>query len=747
MPDNKELINWGNLQEFAEESKKYSDKKAAESTAASQAEINKVNAKAEKAQSDIDSYKTESNTKFALKTELAATNEKVSQNASDIELANERINQIIALPEGSTVSDARLEDICVKEDGTKAASPGAAVREQIAEVKGEITKTNNEVTDLKSDLGDYQNGIDRGYSFEKSIDGHSNGSVQIRTIFFLGQVINITNTCTRQLIFIFKDSDDQNIGNALRLAGGTSGELSVTQIPAYINVYSDYYPISFNLYSDCGVNNKISKLNESVYDLNEKVDSLPKIEEIIFQNTYSHGTFVLKHIDNAGAIVSNNNRNAVFETPVLALKDSTIKVDYGYKYQIALYDTLTKKFVERITWLDSNTEYKLDKDYLIRIEISDIAESILEDTSISTHLHYILYASKRTIKDDINDNSEKIDNSIDEVNNQSNNIVNMIGIDFFRNKTSCISSPKKYTAWPFVETVDNKVICLYSRGESHEDNTTTSVYCRTSQNGVIWSTERKVIDTNNSRDTITGKGHDNDCNALFWSRKGSPTSDFTEHHLWKTSDGYTFEQIANPSFDVVAGHIGDILNVPSVGLMAFFNNFKSSMTWGIIKSTDNGITWEQQVIESNLAAVNCPTEISAIYLGDGKILALGRLDDEPTNGMFQIQSSDYGTTWSKSHTNITDIGASTPSVIYNDITDEISLYYYQRGTGALRLRKVSPETVWNNPNNWSASEVISKGSTSFQDAGNVNAVAFNDVQIATYYSGDSVNTGIYATII
>lgn len=157
MPDNKELVNWGNLQEFAEESKKYSDKKASESTAASQTEINKVNAKAEKAQSDIDSYKTESNTKFALKTELAATNENVSQNASDIQTANERINQIIALPEGSTVSEARLEDICVKEDGTKAASPGAAVREQIAEVKGEITKTNNEVTDLKSDLVNYIN--------------------------------------------------------------------------------------------------------------------------------------------------------------------------------------------------------------------------------------------------------------------------------------------------------------------------------------------------------------------------------------------------------------------------------------------------------------------------------------------------------------------------------------------------------------------------------------------------------------
>lgn len=196
MPDNKELINWGNLQEFAEESKKYSDKKAAESTAASQTEINKVNAKTEKAQSDIDSYKTESNTKFALKTELAATNENVSQNSSDIQTANERINQIIALPEGSTVSDARLEDICVKEDGTKAASPGAAVREQIAEVKDEITKTNNEVTDLKSDFNanfnyDVEYTMDYGYIDTSGEIGSTVSLTVINNSSFWYTVVNV----------------------------------------------------------------------------------------------------------------------------------------------------------------------------------------------------------------------------------------------------------------------------------------------------------------------------------------------------------------------------------------------------------------------------------------------------------------------------------------------------------------------------------------------------------------------------
>lgn len=147
MPDNKELINWGNLQEFAEESKKYSDKKAAESTAASQAEINKVNAKAEKAQSDIDSYKTESNTKFALKTELAATNENVSQNASDIQTANERIDQIISLPEGSTALDAEVIDIRIGADKKKYNTAGEAVRGQISDLKSDLKKIDSSLID------------------------------------------------------------------------------------------------------------------------------------------------------------------------------------------------------------------------------------------------------------------------------------------------------------------------------------------------------------------------------------------------------------------------------------------------------------------------------------------------------------------------------------------------------------------------------------------------------------------------
>lgn len=152
MPDNKELINWGNLQDVAAESKKHTEKRIQESGAAAKVEIDKVNAKAEKAQSDIDNYKTESNNKFASKTELAATNKNVSQNATDIQAANTRIDQIIALPEGSTALDAEVIDIRLGADGKTYPSAGGAVRGQVADLKSDLNSLSNISNALNYDL-------------------------------------------------------------------------------------------------------------------------------------------------------------------------------------------------------------------------------------------------------------------------------------------------------------------------------------------------------------------------------------------------------------------------------------------------------------------------------------------------------------------------------------------------------------------------------------------------------------------
>ena len=64
-----------------------------------------------------------------------------SERQAEIAVERARIDQMMALPEGSTTGDAALNDIKVGYNGTVYDSPGDAVREQVGE--------------LKSDLGDF----------------------------------------------------------------------------------------------------------------------------------------------------------------------------------------------------------------------------------------------------------------------------------------------------------------------------------------------------------------------------------------------------------------------------------------------------------------------------------------------------------------------------------------------------------------------------------------------------------------
>lgn len=78
-----------------------------------------------------------------LDSQLAETAKK-----TEVNLVNARVDNIIALPDGSTTNDARLEDIKVGANGKTYPTPAVAIREQFSDVNNRFEPVENTVFDI-----------------------------------------------------------------------------------------------------------------------------------------------------------------------------------------------------------------------------------------------------------------------------------------------------------------------------------------------------------------------------------------------------------------------------------------------------------------------------------------------------------------------------------------------------------------------------------------------------------------------
>lgn len=716
------------------------------STLAGSAQSVKVAIDGLKSTATADKAELESDISTVASNLATETSTRTSQDAN----LQAQINQLVA-PSGEAPSTAEIENARIGDDNVTYSTLGEAIRTQFSNVKSDISGNRSAIIS-----GTYIPLMGELNLLEGKLWTGSAGG-QIGTSDWAGAMIrnnslqnfgdcDVTITLSNSMrVKIFEvDTDGTTIRrdtgwltsassytfNSLYTYAFTfskSGTPNITSADVRANCFIDART-KINEFEDA-----VGELEECKSDLCDASDRIWSVEETASEVTYSIGTPVFKHIGSNGSISSNSNKNVTFDYPVKALKGSTVYVDEGYKYQLGIYN-LSGTFIERITWLYGNNIFTFDDDYLVRVEISDNNESQLSDFSILEHLHYNLVKSKK--------------NRINAVTAQLHNIVEGIGTDNLKRKVFTVAEPSKYQAWSFVVQSGTKLICLYSVGDAHEDNSGFDVYMQTSYDGVVWSDRGVVFSTGNVRDNITGKGYDYDNGKTYiWLRQGAPGNSDTVFKLYEhTDDGFVLK--SSPAFEVVCGHIGDIIyNPDDNSLIAFFNTYGNSRSWGYVKSVDGGATWTQTVVESDLSIADCPVEMSGAYLGNGRYLVMGRKDNTSgTVAMFQIESSDNGTTWTKAYSNIDDVNGSTPSVVLQN--DVISLYYYHRGAGDLRLRKERMADVFNNPTNWSWGnfEILASGAAG-QDAGNVNACDYNEYQVATYYSGNSINTGIYDILV
>lgn len=317
-----------------------------------------------------------------------------------------------------------------------------------------------------------------------------------------------------------------------------------------------------------------------------------------------------------------------------------------------------------------------------------------------------------------------------------------------------VQTDDAYNSWPLLVSSGNNLVCIYSKGVAHATDNTRSIWRRiSSDEGANWGAESKIVDVVDTEDGATGKGVDSNGNILIWVRHGQVNETAVMELYRSTDGGNTFASLSTPTFaDTPVLHIGDIFEVPTVGLMSFYHagNYISENTrsWGVVYSADNGATWTQRQVESGLTAALWPTESSGAYIGSGKILGMGRIEitsdaRDTTQAHWQLQSSDYGETWTKVLTNITDVNLSTNSVIYDSDTDAFTTYYWHRGFGNLKKRETTATAIWDNPKSWSMSTPLCLGSLNISDSGNANATKINGRHIVSFYSGDETNTGIY----
>ena len=321
-------------------------------------------------------------------------------------------------------------------------------------------------------------------------------------------------------------------------------------------------------------------------------------------------------------------------------------------------------------------------------------------------------------------------------------------------KPQVVQNVSGYNSWPMIQAIGEKLVCVYSRGTAHSINEDVrAVYARTStDNGKTWTPETVVADTPRYGEVAVGKGLDSTGAMFLWVRRIGKE---WNHDLYRTADGVTFTLVATPSLAVTPMQITDVFAVPNVGLMAlwFAGDYRDdgpSHSWGKLTSRDNGASWTQTVIESGLTKAQWPTEPSAVYLGNGRILAVARTEMGGTTSVrsqFQMESTDDGATWTRAQTNIGDVSASTPSLILDAGTGLLSNYHYQRGRGVLWRRVVDPDRVFGKPLHWPVPEAVATGSRIGIDSGNVNATAIGSTHYLAFYSGEAPDTAILVSAV
>lgn len=318
---------------------------------------------------------------------------------------------------------------------------------------------------------------------------------------------------------------------------------------------------------------------------------------------------------------------------------------------------------------------------------------------------------------------------------------------------STVESGMGYSAWPMIQAVGDRLVCVYSRGTAHSiDQGVRDAFAKWSADGGrTWSQPVAVAVSPEYGETSIGKGLDKTGAALFWVRAYGGSK--PHHELYRTKDGEHFELISSPELSPLPMQITDIFAVDN-GLMCLwfatgYSRKTANSSLGTLFSADNGRTWKQTVVESNLTLAELPTEPSVARLQNGWLICIARSETLKGDGarQWQMESSDGGLTWTRKATNICDVFASTPSLVFDATSSLLYNYYYERGKGTLKRRVAKPDSVFGHPLAWPEPEIVARGSEEPWNAGNANATSLGNMHYVAFYSGKEDDTSVVVAAV
>lgn len=305
-----------------------------------------------------------------------------------------------------------------------------------------------------------------------------------------------------------------------------------------------------------------------------------------------------------------------------------------------------------------------------------------------------------------------------------------------------VKAPDKYNTWAVLVQIDEgKQICFYASGDSHKANGGKEVagrkvvYKITENDGLNWSDEYTMLFNSTTDYTVFGAVYvsANDSIIVFVNENlmsGEETIG-TDYVVMKSLDGgltffETFRLSNSTDSDIQTLGYPNVPVVMDNGELIASKQIKVADKWGIIFmiSTDNGASWNESYravapIFNTLSEI--PWEIRVAYIGNSKLIAIGRND---LGNPYQLNSDDYGRTWTQFTTNIIDCKQNPLFPLYFDDDNTMVLYYNDRLSNTVKKRTVDTTFIYDNPTLWSDAEIIAYTSSQANkiDSGYITAI-------------------------